>query len=55
MIGTVDSYIKESLKPFYSVKVKLSIDFKKLTYVYIVNNMFKDEQDKLEKDSEKDK
>jgi rod shape-determining protein MreC len=55
MIGTVDSYIKESLKPFYSVKVKLSTDFKKLTYVYIVNNMFKDEQDKLEKDSEKDK
>ncbi len=55
MIGTVDSYIKESLKPFYSVKVKLSTDFKKLSYVYIVNNMLKEEQEMLEKNSEIEK
>ncbi|MGZ4034126.1 MAG: rod shape-determining protein MreC [Bacteroidia bacterium] len=52
MIGTVDSYVKEPLKPFYSVKIKLSTDFKKLTYVYIVNNTLKEEQENLEKSSE---
>ena len=55
MIGTVDSYIQQSLKPFYSVKIKLSTDFKKLTYVYIVNNMLKEEQETLEKESETEK
>lgn len=54
MVGTVESYIKESAKPFYTVKVKLSTDFKKLTYVYIVNNMLKEEQEDLEKKSETD-
>jgi rod shape-determining protein MreC len=52
MIGTVESYERESGKYFYTVKVKLSTDFKKLTYVYIVNNMFKEEQEALEKKSE---
>ncbi|OFY87448.1 MAG: rod shape-determining protein MreC [Bacteroidetes bacterium RIFCSPLOWO2_12_FULL_35_15] len=55
LIGTVESYFRESAKPFYTVKVKLSTDFKKLTYVYIVNNMLKGEQEILEKNSEADK
>lgn len=52
LIGTVDSYIREATKPFYTVKVKLSTDFKKITHVYIVNNMLKEEQEELEKKSE---
>jgi rod shape-determining protein MreC len=54
MIGTVESFERESGKYFYTVKVKLSTDFKKLTYVYIVNNMYKEEQEVLEKRTESD-
>ncbi|MGQ0826885.1 MAG: rod shape-determining protein MreC [Bacteroidota bacterium] len=49
MIGTVESWERESGKYFYTVNVKLSTDFKKLTHVYIVNNMLKGEQEQLEK------
>ncbi len=54
MIGTVESFERESGKYFYTVKVKLSTNFKKLTYVYIVNNMLKGEQEELESRSEKE-
>lgn len=49
LIGTVDTFYRESTKPFYTVKVKLSINFKKLTHVYIVNNKLREEQEALEK------
>ena len=49
LIGTVDSYYKESTKPFYTVKVKLATNFKKLTYVYIVDNKLREEQEAIEK------
>lgn len=52
MIGTVDSYYRESTKPFYTVKVKLSTDFKKLVHVYIVDNKLRAEQEELEKKTE---
>ncbi|MCX6295443.1 MAG: rod shape-determining protein MreC [Bacteroidetes bacterium] len=48
MIGTVDSYYMESSKPFYTVKVLLSTDFKKLTHVYIIENKLREEQEALE-------
>lgn len=53
-VGTVESFVQESGKYFYTVKVKLSTDFKKLTHVYIVKNIFKEEQENLEKRSESD-
>ncbi len=52
MVGTVDSYHRESAKPFYTVKIKLSTDFKKLTHVYIIDNKLKEEQEALEKKTE---
>ncbi|MBN8697711.1 MAG: rod shape-determining protein MreC [Bacteroidetes bacterium] len=52
LIGTVESFERESGKYFYTVKVKLSTDFKKLTHVYVVTNMFKEEQETLEKKTE---
>lgn len=52
LIGTVDSYYRESTKPFYTVKIKLSTDFKKLSHVYIVDNKLKAEQEELEKKTE---
>ncbi|MFL5765201.1 MAG: rod shape-determining protein MreC [Bacteroidia bacterium] len=51
MIGTVQSYYPEPMKPFFTVKVNLSTDFKKLTYVYIVQNKLREEQEELEKRS----
>lgn len=54
-IGTVESFVRESGKYFYTVKVKLATDFKKLTHVYIVNNMLKQEQEELENKSQNDK
>jgi|SRR4051812_19523422 len=55
LVGTVESFERQSGKVFYTIKVKLSTDFKKLTYVYIVKNIHKDEQEQLETRSEKDK
>lgn len=54
LIGTVESFERESGKYFFTVNVKLSTDFKKLTHVYIVKNIFKEEQEALEIKTEKD-
>ena len=54
LIGTVESFVQKSGEYFFTVKVKLLTDFKKLTHVYIVNNKMKDEQEELEKQSEAD-
>ena len=48
MIGTVS---KVDLKPnatFYDIEIDLSTDFSTLSYVYVVNNKFKNEIDSLE-------
>ena len=47
-IGTVDNFEKEKENSFYKIKVKLSQDFKKLKFVYIVDYFGKDEQIQLE-------
>lgn len=53
-VGTVDSFEKKSGEYFYTVKVKLSTEFKKLDYVYIIKNIEKQEQDQLENKSQND-
>ncbi|MES2141065.1 MAG: rod shape-determining protein MreC [Bacteroidota bacterium] len=55
LIGTVESFERKSGEYFYTVKVKLSTEFKKLSHVYIVTNMMKKEQEELENRSETDK
>ena len=52
IIGTVESFVQKPGEFFFTVKVKLSTDFKKLSHVYIVNNILKQEQEELEKRSE---
>lgn len=52
LIGTVESFERKSGELFFTVKIKLSTDFKKLSYVYVVNNLQKLEQEELEKRSE---
>ncbi|KUG09282.1 rod shape-determining protein MreC [Solirubrum puertoriconensis] len=36
MVGTVDSFTQEPDKNFWTVRVKLAVDFSKLSYVYVV-------------------
>jgi rod shape-determining protein MreC len=48
-VGTVESWVRKDGEYFYTVKVRLLTDFKKLTHVYIVDNKLKKEQQELEK------
>lgn len=48
MIGTVDEFQKAPSDNFYKIKVRLSTNFKNLNNVYIIENLFKEEQDTLE-------
>ena len=48
MIGVVDEVNSTGGNNFQEIKVKLSTSFGKLTYVYIISNLFRDEQKALE-------
>lgn len=54
LIGTVESFEIRSGSPFYTVKVNLSTDFKKVSYVYVINNIMKEEQENLENTAQHD-
>ena len=54
-LGTVESFEIKSGESFYTIKVKLSTEFKKLRYVYLVRNKLKSEQDELEKTNSKER
>lgn len=47
-VGVIESYERRNNDPFYTVRVKLTTDFKKLNYVYLIKNKFKQEKDSLE-------
>lgn len=47
-IGTVDSFVKEPDKNFWTVRVRLGVNFTNLTYVYVVSSRSKAERDTLE-------
>ncbi len=52
LIGTVENVEHPVGESFYKIKVKLSVDFSKLSYVEIVENVFQKEKTKLEEDTE---
>ena len=52
LVGTVDSHNINKGVNLYEIKIKLSVDFNKVSYAYVVKNLFKDEQTQLEKLSE---
>lgn len=54
LIGTILSFDKKSGNNFYDIKVKLSTDYKNLSVVYAIKNLFKNEQLKLESQAEND-
>ncbi|GAA3934429.1 rod shape-determining protein MreC [Hymenobacter algoricola] len=47
-IGLIDSFVKEPDKNFWTVRVRLAVDFTKLTYVYVVTSRPKMERDTVE-------
>ncbi|GAA4359694.1 rod shape-determining protein MreC [Hymenobacter saemangeumensis] len=47
-IGTITSFVKEPDKNFWTVRVRLGVDFSKLTYVYVVSSRPKAERDTVE-------
>jgi rod shape-determining protein MreC len=49
MIGTIDEIELNDAAPFYQLKVKLSQDFQRLSYVAVVKSILKNEQDSLER------
>ncbi|RAU83985.1 rod shape-determining protein MreC [Pontibacter arcticus] len=51
MVGTISSVEKEMDKSFYTIKVKLAVDFAQLSYVYVVENPYKAERDTLEQNA----
>ncbi|MDF9801069.1 rod shape-determining protein MreC [Catalinimonas alkaloidigena] len=48
MIGTVSEVRPEEDAAFYDIDINLSNDFYKLSYVYVVKNLLRNEQDSLE-------
>ena len=48
LIGTIDSFVKEPDKNFWTIRVKLGVNFSNLTYVYLVSNRNQPERDTLE-------
>jgi rod shape-determining protein MreC len=51
MVGTVESFKENPEQYFYTVRVKLSTDFKNLRYVYVVSDLKKIEKEALETDA----
>jgi rod shape-determining protein MreC len=47
-IGTISKVERELDKSFYTIRVQLAVDFAQLSYVYVVENPRKPEQDSLE-------
>ena len=47
-IGTIDSFVKEPDKNFWTIRVRLSVNFTNLTHVYVVTGRPKAERDTVE-------
>lgn len=54
LVGTIDEVTIDQGEGFYEIKVLLSVDFKKLEYVHVVEKLEAEEQLELEKLSEND-
>lgn len=48
MVGTVDSYEQRANESYYTIKVKLSADLKKVNHVSVIKYHYKTERDSLE-------
>lgn len=55
LIGTIDQFDRKEGESFYSIRIRLSTNFRTIRQVYVVDNLMKEEQKKLEAASENDK
>ena len=55
MIGFIENYETKPGDNFYTISVRFSTNFKNVAHVYVVKNLMKDEQQKLEQESQNDK
>lgn len=53
MVGTVESWERRQNESFFTVRVKLCADLKKVNHVYVITNRFKAERDSLEAQTQK--
>jgi len=53
VVGTIETYERKQNESFYTAKVRLSANLKKVNHVYVVNNDFKRERDSLEQKTQK--
>jgi rod shape-determining protein MreC len=54
MLGTIDTFNAGKGNSFYDIRVRLSTDFRSLSNVYVIINLLKEEQLKLEKEAAND-
>lgn len=52
LVGTISDFEKVAGNTFYNVTIRFSTNFNRLSYVYVVNNLTKEEQTTLEKKSQ---
>ena len=48
LVGFAESYERRQNESFYTVKVRLSADFKKINHISVIKNNYKTEKDSLE-------
>lgn len=53
MVGTIESFERRKNESYYTAKVKLSADLKKVNHVYVIKNKFKNERDSIEQTTQK--
>jgi rod shape-determining protein MreC len=54
ILGTIENFSAGEGDSFYDITVRLSTDFKALNYVYVISNLMKDEQKKIEREVSND-
>ena len=53
-VGTIQEYRRRAGESTYTLKIRLSTDFKKLNHVFILKDIYKPERDSLELNSQKE-
>lgn len=51
LLGTVDSLWKNHQNNFYTIRLNLSVDMKKISNVYLIKNLLQEEQQNLEQET----
>lgn len=54
LIGVIKEDPQPTTETFHKIPVKLSVDFNRLDYVYVIENLYKEEQELVEKQNNKE-